>query len=66
MASHSLFALNIPEATYIEMSPGYMDTAKKCLALLPDWDKEGPKFPDKLPEPEPKKKPPKKKARPPS
>jgi predicted ATPase len=60
VASHSLFALNIPEANYIEMEANYMGLAKKCLALLPEWAKEDPAFPDKLPEPEPVKKPAKK------
>jgi len=54
IASHSVFALNIPEAHYIEMEPGYLDASKASITLLPTWGDEKP-FP-KDPTPEPKKK----------
>jgi predicted ATPase len=49
VSSHSLFALNIPEAAYIELSPGYKAIAEKALALLQTWptDKR-PKLPEKV------------------
>lgn len=34
VASHSLFALRIPGANYIELSAGYLDSALQCLDLL--------------------------------
>jgi energy-coupling factor transporter ATP-binding protein EcfA2 len=42
VASHSLFALNIPEANYIDMSPGYLEGCKKALGLLGGWSAEKP------------------------
>ena len=42
VASHSPFALNIPEATYHEMEPGYLDVALKSVALLSTWADETP------------------------
>ena len=62
VASHSLFALNIPEANYVEMEPGYMVMARKCLALLPEWAEEQPRMPDS-PSPEPAKKEAKKRSK---
>lgn len=50
VASHSLFALNIPEAHYIEMSPGYLAGSLKALRLLPTWAEEKPQ-PPPLPPP---------------
>ncbi len=46
VASHSIFALNIPDANYIEMESGYLEASKAALALLPTWAKEKP-FPKK-------------------
>lgn len=43
VASHSLFALKIPEAHYIEMSPGYMSASNQALELLKGWSAEVPK-----------------------
>jgi predicted ATPase len=42
VASHSMFALNIPEAHYFEMDPGYLDASKAAVALLPTWADEKP------------------------
>ena len=43
VASHSLFALNLPEAHYIDLSPGYLATSKAALALLGGgWAAEKP------------------------
>lgn len=39
VASHSLFALDLPEAHYIEMDPGYLEeaqTVRKVLMTFPD------------------------------
>lgn len=56
VASHSVFALNIPEANYIEMEPGYLEASRASIALLPTWADEKP-FPKKPPaETEPPKK----------
>jgi predicted ATPase len=49
-ASHCVFALNIPEARYIEMEPGYLDASKASVGLLSTWSGERP-FP-KTPQPE--------------
>lgn|GEM_PF-6966502 len=42
VASHAVFALNIPEANYIELVPGSIDAATKALTLLPGWSEEKP------------------------
>jgi predicted ATPase len=42
VASHSLFALKIPEAHYIELSPGYLEGAEKALEVLQKWSAEKP------------------------
>lgn len=42
VASHSLFALKIPDAHYIELSPGYLAGAEMALALLEKWPTEKP------------------------
>jgi predicted ATPase len=42
VASHSFFALNIPEAKYIEMGSGYLSRSLACLALLQKWGEEDP------------------------
>lgn len=55
VASHSVFGLNIPEANYIEMEPGYLAASKAAVALLSTWADEKPVA--KRPEDPPKKKP---------
>jgi hypothetical protein len=45
VASHSLFALKIPEANYIEMSPGYLSGSIQALNVLQGWSAEAPKAP---------------------
>jgi predicted ATPase len=42
VASHALFALKIPEAHYIGMSPGYLDGSLKALDVLSGWSAERP------------------------
>ena len=42
VASHSVFGLNIPEAHYIEMEPGYLTASLGAVALLPKWAEEKP------------------------
>jgi predicted ATPase len=42
VASHSVFALNIPEAHYIELESGYLEAAKAAVGLLPKWAEEKP------------------------
>lgn len=42
VASHSLFALKIPEAHYIELSPGYLTGAEAALEILQKWPTEKP------------------------
>lgn len=37
VASHSLFALMIPEANYIEMTKGYLEESLLCRAALHKW-----------------------------
>lgn len=56
IASHSIFALNIPEANYHEIDKGYLAASKAALDLLPKWaeEKPFPKRPDDE-KPEPKK-----------
>jgi energy-coupling factor transporter ATP-binding protein EcfA2 len=34
VASHSLFALRLPNTNYIELSPGYIEESAKCLDIL--------------------------------
>ena len=45
VASHSVFALNIPEASYVEMEAGYLEASKKSVGLLPTWADEKPEMP---------------------
>lgn len=40
VASHSMFALQIPEAHYIELSPGYLKQSEGVLELLKRWSTE--------------------------
>lgn len=42
VASHALFALKIPEAHYIGMSPGYLAGSLKALDILSGWSDERP------------------------
>ena len=42
VASHALYALNIPEAHYIEMEPEYLDQSCRCLKALTGWADEKP------------------------
>jgi len=65
VASHCLFALNIPEANYIDMSPKYLDGCKRAIGLLGGWAAEKPqRIPEsELPsEPRDKKSPPARKS----
>lgn len=49
VASHSLFALNIPEANYIDISPGYLKASVEAMELLKTWDTyKASKFPKSL------------------
>lgn len=45
VASHSLFALKIPGAHYIELSPRYLAGSEAMLDLLQKWPEETPKKP---------------------
>lgn len=45
VASHSLFALKIPDAHYIELSPRYLAGAETVLDILQKWPEEKPKKP---------------------
>lgn len=56
VASHSFFAVNIPEANYIELEDGYLEIAKRALALLPGWADEKPDPKDYEPEAQAEKK----------
>lgn len=47
VASHSLFALKIPGAHYIELSPGYLAQAEAVLEILQKWPEEKPRKPPK-------------------
>ena len=47
VASHSLFALKIPEAHYVELSPRYLADAEAALTVLQKWPAETPKKPPK-------------------
>lgn len=40
VASHSLFALKIPDAHYIELSPGYLKLSEGVLEILQRWPTE--------------------------
>lgn len=40
VASHSLFALQIPEANYIDLSPGYLKKSEGMVDLLKRWSTE--------------------------
>ncbi|HSX22570.1 MAG TPA: ATP-binding cassette domain-containing protein [Gaiellaceae bacterium] len=52
VASHSLFALKIPDAHYVELSPRYLADSNTVLDILGKWPSEKPK---KVPEAEAKK-----------
>lgn len=52
VASHSLFALGIPEANYIELSPGYLQQALTIVDKLRMWGYDQPR---KVPEDERRK-----------
>jgi len=43
VASHSLFALKIPDAHYIELSPRYLAGSEAVLEILQKWPEEKPK-----------------------
>jgi len=43
VASHCPFALNLPEANYIDIDPGYLELAQKTLAILPKWPSAKPR-----------------------
>ena len=45
VASHSLFALKIPDAHYIELSPRYLAGSEAVLEILQKWPEEKPKKP---------------------
>ncbi len=47
VASHSLFALKIPEAHYIELSPRYLAGSEAVLEILQKWPAEQPTKPSK-------------------
>ena len=47
VASHSLFALKIPDANYIELSPRYLDLSATVLEILQKWPEEKPQKPPK-------------------
>jgi energy-coupling factor transporter ATP-binding protein EcfA2 len=47
VASHSLFALKIPDAHYIELSPRYLDLSAAVLEILQKWPEEKPQKPPK-------------------
>jgi predicted ATPase len=40
VAAHSLFALKIPEANYIELDTGYLEISRHCGKILDGFDKE--------------------------
>lgn len=42
VASHSFYALDLPEAHYIELVPGYLDVSLSCLSHLLVWKNEKP------------------------
>jgi energy-coupling factor transporter ATP-binding protein EcfA2 len=45
VASHCFFALQIPEAHYIELSPAYLSGCVGALKLLSTWSQEKPEAP---------------------
>jgi predicted ATPase len=47
VASHSLFALKIPDAHYIELSPRYLAGSEAVLEILQKWPEEKPTKPSK-------------------
>jgi len=47
VASHSLFALKIPGAHYVELSPRYLAGSEAVLEILQKWPEEKPKKPPK-------------------
>jgi energy-coupling factor transporter ATP-binding protein EcfA2 len=47
VASHSLFALKIPDAHYIELSPRYLAGSEDVLEILQKWPEERPRKPSK-------------------
>jgi energy-coupling factor transporter ATP-binding protein EcfA2 len=47
VASHSLFALKIPDAHYIELSPRYLAGSEAVLDILQKWPEEKPSKPPK-------------------
>ncbi len=47
VASHSLFALKIPDAHYIELSPRYLAGSEAVLGILEKWPAEKPRKPSK-------------------
>lgn len=42
MASHSLYALGLPDATYHELGANYLGASMRRLGLLGGWHKEKP------------------------
>lgn len=42
VASHSLFALKIPDAHYIELSPRYLAASEAAMEILQKWSAEKP------------------------
>lgn len=63
VASHSLFALKIPEANYIELSPGCLAGSEAALEILQKWPTEKPRKVSRENAAEAIKKPKKKKTR---
>ena len=47
VASHSLFALKIPDAHYVELSPRYLAGSEAVLDILQKWPEEKPQKPPK-------------------
>jgi ABC-type cobalamin/Fe3+-siderophores transport system ATPase subunit len=47
IASHNLFAFDIPNANYIEMSKGYVETAMNAVLSLKTWKDKKFDYPDK-------------------
>lgn len=45
VASHSFFALGIPNANYIELTDGYLEQALVCQHILQGWSDEDPTLP---------------------
>lgn len=42
VASHSFYALGLPETNYIDMTPGYLELSARCKDLLSLWVDEKP------------------------